>query len=156
MKRASNRKILIYLLPALLLCLNSCIKTQRDPDKYLGDKGYPLGTFAGECMRLRKNAYNYKIDTARVNLTLVLSTNTGYRLTGDTTTWHAGSYGSFSEDFVNMIFNDASLSPYYASKKVRLLSGLYTYDYAGNTLVISPGGVQSDTLRYIYTLKKIK
>lgn len=155
MKQATNRHIIFYLLTALFFCAFGCIKKQPDPQKYLADKGYPLGTFVGDCTRIRKKSYDYKYDTAKVNLTLVLSTNTGFSLNGDTTTWHAGSYGSFSEDFVNMGFEDASQAAASSSKKIRL-SGYYTYDYSGNTLIITPGGAQSDTLRYTYTFKKIK
>lgn len=152
--KGATKHILIFLLPAVMLYLTGCIKTQRDPDQYLADKGYPLGTFTGNCLKLRKKAYDYSYDTIKVNLTLTLSTNTGYRLTGDTTSWHAGSYGSFSEDFASIVFDDLSL-PASATTKRTHLSGLYSYDYEGSTLIIKPAAPQSDTLKFIYNFKKI-
>jgi hypothetical protein len=154
MKRASLKHILIYLLPVSFLWLSSCVKTQRDPDTYFANKGYPLGTFSGDFLRIHKNHYTYKYDTLKAYLKLTLSTNTGYAVTGDTATLHAGSYGSFSEDFANMAFDDVTNSASYPSKKVHL-SGFYTYDYDGTTLKITPGVTQSDTLKYLYVLKKI-
>ncbi|MFD2147528.1 hypothetical protein [Mucilaginibacter antarcticus] len=117
MKRATIKHTLIYLLPALILCFDGCIKTQRDPEKYLADKGYPLGTFEGNCVKLHRKTVYYQFDTLKVNLRLTLSTNTGYNITGDTTTWHAGSYGSFSEDFVNMVFDDVTNPSASAAKR---------------------------------------
>jgi hypothetical protein len=155
MKRATIKHILIYLLPALLLCLYGCIKTQPDPQKYLADKGYPLGTFEGNCVKLHRKTVYHQFDTAKVNLRLTLSTNTGYSIAVDTTTWHAGSYGSFSEDFVNMIFDDSSYPAASKPKKTHL-SGFYTYDYDGTNLIITPGGTQSDTLQFTYHLKRVK
>ncbi len=155
MKRATIKHTLIYLLPALLLCLDGCVKTQRDPEKYLADKGYPLGTFEGNCIKLRRKTVDFKFDTVKVKLKLILSTNIGYSLSGDTTSWHAGSYGSFSEDFANMVFDDVTHPSSSTSKKTHL-SGFYTYDYDGTTLIITPGGAQSDTLRFTYNLKRIK
>jgi hypothetical protein len=154
MKRAPIKYFLIYLLPAALLNLSGCVKTQRDPDNYFTNKGYPLGTFSGDFLRIHKNHYNYKYDTLRTYLKLTLSTNTGYMVTGDTITLHAGSYGSFSEDFANMAFDDITNAATSTNKKVHL-SGFYTYDYDGTTLKITPGGKQPDTLKYLYILKKV-
>jgi hypothetical protein len=154
MKRTSSAYILIYLLSASVIGLSSCVKTQRDPDTYFTNKGYPLGAFSGDFLRIHKNHYTYKYDTVKAYLKLTLSTNTGYAITGDTTTLHAGSYGSFSEDFANMAFDDITNPAPYTPQKVHL-SGFYTYDYDGTTLKITPGGTQSDTLKYFYILKKI-
>jgi hypothetical protein len=154
MKRAPIKYILIYLLPTALIWLSGCVKTQHDPDTYFINKGYPLGTFSGNFLRIHKNHYTYKYDTLKAYLKLTLSTNTGYAITGDTTTLHAGSYGSFSEDFANMVFDDITNPPLSTPKKVHL-SGFYTYNYDGATLKMMPGGIQPDTLKYLYVLKKV-
>jgi endonuclease IV len=153
MNRASIKNIAIYLLPVLLV-IGGCVKSMQDPDTEFSNKGYPIGTFVGQFTRIHKSHATYKYDTLRANLKLVLSTNTGYAITGDTATVHAGSYGSFSEDFVNMIFDDLTYPTGTLSNKTHL-SGFYTYEYYGDTLKIKPGGAQSDTLKFLYTLKKI-
>ncbi len=142
----------IYLLALLLVFIAGCVKSYHDPAFDPNNLGYPLGTFTGEFARIHKNHSTYKYDTTKAALKLVLSTNTGYSVTGDTTTAHAGSYGSFSEDFVNMSFDDVTYPVKYSPKKTHL-SGFYTYTYDGSILKISSGGPM-DTLRCIYTLKK--
>lgn len=143
----------IYLLLLLLVVIAGCIKSYKDPAFDSNNLGYPLGTFTGEFSRIHKNRTTYKYDTTRAMLKLVLSTNTGFAVTGDTTTAHAGSYGSFSEDFVNMSFDDITY-PYKYSPKKTHLSGFYTYSYDGTNLKIS-SGLPTDTIRCIYNLKKM-
>jgi hypothetical protein len=143
----------IYLLTLLLVVTTGCVKSYKDPAFDPNNLGYPLGTFTGEFARIHKNRMTYKYDTTKATLKLVLSTNTGFTVSGDTTTAHAGSYGSFSEDFVNMSFDDVTYPVKYSPKKTHL-SGFYTYTYDGILLKISSGGT-TDTLRCVYTLKKI-
>jgi hypothetical protein len=143
----------IYLLTLLLIVTTGCVKSYKDPAFDPNNLGYPLGTFTGEFARIHKSRMTYKYDTTKATLKLVLSTNTGFAVSGDTTTAHAGSYGSFSEDFVNMSFDDVTYPVKYSPKKTHL-SGFYTYTYDGILLKISSGGT-TDTLRCVYTLKKI-
>jgi hypothetical protein len=143
----------IYLLALVPFFIIGCVKSYHDPAFDPNNLGYPLGTFTGEFARIHKNHMTYKYDTTRAALKLVLSTNTGYAVTGDTTIAHAGSHGSFSEDFVNMSFDDVTYPYKYAPKKTHL-SGFYTYTYDGTNLKIS-SGLLTDTLRCIYTLKKM-
>lgn len=145
----------IYLYPLLLLVLIAgCAKTHTDPDTDPTKLGYPLGTFTGKFMRIHKNPVTLKTDTATAMLKLVLSTNTGFAISGDTTMIHAGSYGSFSEDFSNMDFSDATSPTQYTYKKTHL-SGYYTYTYDGAYLVIV-NGIPSDTLSCVYHFSKMK
>jgi hypothetical protein len=92
----------IYLLPLLLLCATGCVKTTPP-----NTDNYPLGIFSGKFTVIHKSKATSKLDTMSAKLKLELSTSTGFTITGDTTI-HAGSYGSFSENAVNMIFNDAT------------------------------------------------
>jgi hypothetical protein len=138
---------LIYLLPLLLLAAG-CHKPSNNPDS---TSLYPLGTFTGQFMRIHKKpAMGY--DTTKANLQLVLSTVTGYAITGDTSV-HAPSYGSFSETATYMLFNDVTYTAMGKQKKTHL-AGEYIYAFDGLKLKISaPNG---DSLVYKYELTKIK
>jgi hypothetical protein len=145
---------LIYLFLLLPVFINGCIKTYHDPGTNPVNNNYPLGTFAGKFTRIHKNPITLKSDTVTAILKLTLSTNTGFSVSGDTTMYHAGSYGSFSEDFVNMEFSDITAAVNYKTKKTHL-SGYYTYKYNGSYLEIVNGG-KSDTLTCTYHLTKMQ
>jgi hypothetical protein len=142
----------IYLLFLPLILAISCSKNYYNPDTDPNNKGYPLGTFTGNFVSIHKRYRPTRYDTTTAALNLTLSTNTGFNVTGDTATLHAGSYGSFSEDFVNMAFYDITYPIIYKPKKAHL-SGFYTYIYDGVNLKIA-SGVQSDTLTIFYYFKK--
>jgi hypothetical protein len=144
----------IYWLLLLPVFITGCAKTYNDPETDPNKWSYPLGTFNGKFMRIHKNQATLKYDTTTAMLKLVLSTNTGFAISGDTAMVHAGSYGSFSEDFVNMNFSDITSPINYTPKKTHL-SGYYTYTYDGSYLVIV-NGVKSDTLSCVYHFTKMK
>lgn len=147
------KKKIIYWVLLLPVLLTGCAKTYNDPETDPSKMGYPLGTFSGKFMRIHRNPMSLKYDTTDAMLKLVLSTNTGFAVSGDTSK-HAGSYGSFSEDYANMIFSDITSPTNYTAKKTHL-SGYYTYTYDGSYLVIV-NGVKSDTLSCIYHFTKMK
>jgi hypothetical protein len=137
----------IYLLPLLLLCAAGCVKNtdpSTDPNY-----AYPLGTFTGKFTIIHKS-WASKYDTTSATLKLVLSTSTGFAVSGDTTV-HAASYGSFSENAVSMIFNDVTYPTAGFPKKTHL-AGLYAYSYNGTILQIT--GNVADSLYYKYVLVK--
>ena len=140
---------LACLLFGLLLLNAGCHKQVVNPDY---SPYYPLGTFSGKFTYIHKK-HNKYTDTLKASLQLVLSTVTGFAITGDTTI-HAASYGSFSENATSMIFSDVTYpvnnTPY---DKVHL-SGGYTYTFDSVNLKISY--TQGDSLSYIYDLVKIK
>jgi hypothetical protein len=142
----------IYLLPLLLLLAVACSKNYYNPDTDPNKKGYPLGNFTGNFVSIHKKYKPTRYDTTTAALKLTLSTNTGFNVTGDTATVHAGSYGSFSEDFVNMAFYDITYPIIYKAKKTHL-SGFYTYIYDGVNLKMT-SGMQSDTLTNFYYFTK--
>jgi len=144
---------IIYLLPLLLVLIAGCTKKYNDPDKWANDSGYPLGMFTGTFIRIHKNPVTLKYDTITAALKLVLSTNTGFAVSGDTTI-HAGSYGSFKEDITNIWFIDVTSPVNYTPKKTHL-SGTYTYTYNRSYLMIE-NAVKSDTLSCVYHLTKMK
>ncbi|HTH81460.1 MAG TPA: hypothetical protein VL490_00910 [Mucilaginibacter sp.] len=138
----------IYLLPLLLLCVAACVKS-KDPSLD-PNYSYPLGNFTGKFTVIHKNSWTSKYDTASASIKLVLSTSIGFAVSGDTTI-HAPSYGSFSENAVNMIFNDVTYPATGFPKKTHL-AGLYAYTYDGMNLQIT--GNVADTLHYKYVLVK--
>lgn len=142
----------IYLLFLPLILAISCSKSYYNPDTDPNNKGYPLGNFTGNFVSIHKRYKPTRYDTTTAALNLTLSTNTGFTVNGDTAIIHAGSYGSFSEDFVNMAFYDITYPVIYKAKKAHL-SGYYTYIYDGVDLKIT-SGMQSDTLTNFYYFKK--
>jgi hypothetical protein len=141
----------IYLLPLLLILAAGCLKTGTDPDYNPGNYAYPLGTFTGKFTRIHKTEATLKYDTTTAMLKLVLSTSTGFAVTGDTTMVHAGSYGSFSENANSIIFNDVTYPTMGTPKKAHL-AGIYAYAYDGLNLQIN--GTNADSLIFKYTLVK--
>jgi hypothetical protein len=141
----------MYLLPLLLALATSCIRnTGNSPTG--PNYSYPLGTFTGTFTRIHKNPVTFKYDTATAALKLVLSTSIGYKVTGDTSTVHAGSYGSFSENSTNIGFNDVTY-PAEGNPKKTHLSGAYSYTYDGYHLQLST--FLADTIWYNYTFTKV-
>ena len=139
------KKNLYLLLITMVVIAAGCKKTEQIPVTL------PEGKFSGTFRRIHLNPLNNKVDTASANLTVTLSAATGYTVTGDTTTLHAGSSGNYAVDGTYMQFNDKTLvsgvKP--VNNKVHL-SGLYQYLYDGTTLQI---GASNDTLNYFYNLK---
>jgi hypothetical protein len=145
---------LTYLLPLsiALIMAAGCVKNASNPNGDLSNYPYPLGTFTGRFTRIHTNTTTKKRDTATCMLNLVLSTTTGYAVTGDTTVVHAGSYGSFSENQYNIAFNDITYPSTGFPKKTHL-AGVYLYTMTGSTFVIT--ATDGDSLSYNYNLTKI-
>ena len=142
----------MYLLPLMLALTTGCIRNASNPNYDPSNYPYPLGIFTGKFTRIHKSYYPLKYDTATAALKLVLSTSTGFAITGDTSTVHAGSYGSFSENASYMGFNDATYYPAAWPAKTHL-SGVYMYTYDGLDLNFSNS--VADTLWNNYTFVKI-
>ncbi|MDB5029614.1 hypothetical protein [Mucilaginibacter sp.] len=145
------KKKLVYLLPLLMALAVSCVKQAHDPSNDISNYPYPLGTFSGKFTRIHKNIKTLKLDTATAAIQLVLSTATGYAVTGDTATVHAGSYGSFSENAFNIVFNDSTY-PLMGFPKKTHLAGVYAYSMSGLNFTIT--ATDGDSLAYKYDLTK--
>ena len=143
--------ILLFLVPMLIA---GCIKTYHNPDTDPRNNNYPLGTFTGKFMRVHIDPQTRKTDTIKTDIQLMLSTNTGFYVSGDTSVFHAGSYGSFSEDYtdMSMSFHDVTWPAHVYDHKTHLM-GSYKYSYNGSYLAIVDNKA-SDTLQYIYHLNK--
>jgi len=140
-----KRKI-VYFLPLLLLSITGCLKNTSDPSNVV----IPVGTFAGTFTRVHLHMATGKLDTIKANLTLTMSTTSGYAISGDTTL-HAASHGGYAVDGVNIAFSDQTLatSPTTTTPiptKVHL-NGVYSYGYNGSALQIA---FSSDTLAFFY------
>lgn len=136
---------LIYFLPFILMLGAGCLKHNDDTNPQLN---VPIGIFNGTFKVLHINAAHTGYDTTqKVNLTLAMDLTTGFSVTGDTSTVHAGSHGDFALDAINIRFADNSGT----SSKIQL-NDLYDYTYDGSNFIISRS--YADTLGYLYTLKK--
>jgi hypothetical protein len=108
------------------------------------------GTYTGQFKLYHVNPKTNAVRVDSANLNLTMETATGYKVTGDTTTLHAGSYGSYEVSSMasQIIFADKTFPASGSPLKVHL-SGVYTYEYDGSTLQLITYGPQ-DTLQYFY------
>jgi len=110
----------------------------------------PSGTFTGQFTLYHINTVTNTARGDSTMLNLSLETATGFKITGDTTTLHAGSYGSYvgNSGTSQLVFEDKTLPPTGTPAKVHL-NGLYDYRYNGTTLELRTYG-PLDTLEYYY------
>jgi len=140
-----------YFLFLLLLLTFGCSANKSTNPSPTGPD--PVGTFSGHFEIIRQKSPS--IDSASANITLDMEAATGFKVTGDTSTVHEGSYGGFIVYEANNTIYFQDHDTYQAAgapAKVHL-NGLYNYSYDGTTLQI---GYHSylDTLVLKYTLKK--
>lgn len=142
-----NMKNNLYLLfAALLIAAAGCKKDTQET------VALPEGKFAGVFTRLHYTVKTGKVDTVRANIVLTLSTATGYTVTGDTATVHAGSHGSYVVDGYHIQFVDQTLAPntpLYPGKTH--LAGILNYAYSTSQLNIA---ADNDTLFVSYILQR--
>jgi hypothetical protein len=117
----------------------------------------PDGTYSGQFRLLHIHSANRNIiDTTKANVVVYISpvSTSTYKVTGDTSTVHAGSYGSFSADGNNNVitFIDKTYSSSAQVTKTHL-TGQYAYSYDGIHFKMEAYGAL-DTLRLQYDLKK--
>lgn len=138
---------LLYALPFLTL-LAGCFSSGN---KNTAPVPFPAGNFTGQFRAIHQNSKTGFHDTLKATLNLSLSTTTGFKVTGDTATVHAGSFGQYAMNHVLVQFTDSTLPTTGKPAKVHL-TGYYQYSYDGSTfqLLAAP----SDTLVYQYDLKK--
>ena len=144
---------LIYLFPVFVLfaLVGGCIG-HNNPAPISGT--VPTGTFTGQFARLHLNSKTGKVDTTTANLVLNMETATGFKLTGDTSNVHAGSYGSYiiNSTYTAIEFIDKTYPSTGISAKTHL-SGIYQYAYDSKNLEIEAYGAL-DTLAFFYTMVK--
>lgn len=140
------KRTLIFFLPFMVMLGASCSKSS-DANTF----PVPSGSYAGQFLRLRYNNTTKGYDSLKANIILTMDLKTGYKVTGDTSTAHAGSYGDFSISAYNIQFADKTFTTNPPPTKVHLY-GVYDYGYDGTTLQIQ--ATYSDTLGFFYNLKK--
>lgn len=145
------KKVLLALLIVATAFTVGCHKNTDGP------MPTPVGTFTGKF-----TLWNLKrqdvVDTISVNIVLKSTANGLFKISGDTTSIHAGSHGVFDSNFESIQFADSTATAYInpaismpvIGKKIHL-NGSYECNYDGTNLQIM--GVD-DNYRYIYTLKK--
>jgi hypothetical protein len=142
---------LLYLLPLLVLVIlaEGCLKTHTDA---IPAAAIPSGTFVGQFKLYHRHTDKVPYDSLTANITVnLVSSGYTYTVTGDTTTLHAGSYGTYGISSPYMIFNDKTYSASAPVTKTHL-SGYYLYNYDGTNLLLYASS--SDTLILGYSLKK--
>lgn len=142
---------LLYLLAATAMIIYGC-----GGGKSNAPTPIPDGTYSGEFRRLHIHPDNRNIiDTLKTNLIVYISPVSAgtYTVTGDTSTIHAGSKGTFVADGPNhtIIFNDQTYSSSAPVTKTHL-TGAYAYTYDGSSFKMAAFG--ADTLVLQYDLKK--
>jgi hypothetical protein len=143
------KRNLLFLLPLLLSLGVACTpKTDVTPVQA------PYGTFTGQFGALiKKSATSAGYDTIRDSITLKMTSPAAYAVTGDTTTIHAGSKGSFAYNRYYIQFNDSTKVTTGTGTKFHL-KGVYQYGYNGAALTIERYS-NTDTALIRYVLKKI-
>jgi hypothetical protein len=141
------KRLIILFLPFIIMFGAGCIKHNEDAVPFVA----PTGNFAGQFMKIHYDLKTRKYDTVKANLVLAMDIKTGYKVTGDTATVHAGSFGDFSMDNLYVQFADRTYSSTVSSSKIHL-SGTYQYAYDGTNFRIE--AVVGDTVDLFYDLKK--
>jgi len=108
------------------------------------------GTYSGQFKLYHVDGANTITRIDSTNLILTMETATGFKVTGDTTKLHAGSYGSYEvNSTTSQIFFADKTFPLTGTPAKIHLSGPYNYEYNGTTLAMLAYGPQ-DTLQYYY------
>lgn len=129
-----------------LLPLSGCIKQNNT----IPAATLPTGSFSGVFMKIRLEPGTVKYDTTSANLQLALSQASGFAVTGDTSTLHAGSYGAYAANAFYMQFVDKTYNPFVPSVKYHL-EGIYNYTYNGSSLLIYVNYADTLSLQYHFT-----
>jgi hypothetical protein len=140
----------IYVLPFLIAVVfaTGCAKTPKIAST---PTNTPSGTFNGQFLYIHINSKTNAADTQKANLQLTMSTATGFAITGDTATVHAGSHGAYiiNSFFTGIDFIDVT-NPASGTPAKHHLNGIYQYTYNGDTLKILAYGA-ADTTAAFYT-----
>jgi len=141
---------LLYLLPLLIALTAGCLGGSKNSNNVAP---IPDGVYSGQFRLL--HVHTNKTDTVKANIMLTMSNSAGtYKVTGDTATVHAGSFGNYAGNSATglITFVDKTYSSSAPVTKTHL-TGTYNYAYDGTTFQMKAFGVL-DTLVLQYDLKK--
>ena len=139
---------LLYLLLLIIVFGSGCVNTKNNNTPV----PVPAGTFTGTFRKIHQTAKTGKLDTASAAIQITLNTTTGFTVTGDTTTLHAGSYGGYAIASTFIEFNDVTLPKIGVPVKIHL-NGAYQYYFDGTVFQMLSN--PSDTIAYQYDMKKV-
>lgn len=141
-------RLFYFMLPAAAIFFSGCLGNKKS----VNPGPVPSGSFSGVFRYVRQTSMGQ--DTGSATLNLTMGTTTGYKITGDTATIHAGSYGSYAiyQGSGQILFQDATFPTSGTPQKIHL-SGLYNYAYNGANLQISYSSPQ-DTVVFYYNFTK--
>jgi hypothetical protein len=138
---------LFYFLPLIIAFASGCLSNKNTTPVPL-----PSGTFTGQFRRIHISQKTGVRDTQLASLQLVLNTATGFKVTGDTATVHAGSYGGYAIAQGYIQFNDLTYPASGTPTKTHL-EGTYLYYYDGSVFQMLYT-TTPDTVSLQYDLKK--
>jgi hypothetical protein len=147
------KRILLYSIPLILLAIvSSCGPGTTAAPQVGGPEGTFNGTFTFYYLHEKTGVTD---TTVLPNIQLQLEQSTGYKLSGDTSTVLAASYGSYVVNipYTAISFADKTYPASGTPTKIHL-AGLYSYSWDGTNLVMTSYSA-FDTLAYHYVLKKI-
>ena len=141
--------LLYLILPAILFASGCFGSKNSNPIPVV----LPSGTFTGEFKRTHTNPKTGSTDSVKAIIQLQMEA-TGYKVAGDTSTLHAGSYGNFviGANHDGIVFVDKTYPTTGTPSKVHL-SGAYQYTYQGSNLQMVAYG-SLDTLSFYYNLTR--
>ena len=113
----------------------------------------PGGTFSGQFRLVHTSSKTGLQDTLSANIQLSMDLSTGYKVTGDTATVHAGSYGAYNVGASYITFQDKTFPKTGTPAKTHL-NGSYLYSYDGVAFKMMANSLQ-DTISLQYDLKKV-
>jgi len=144
------KRILLYSSLILIGLASGCAPKPVSPVVAAG----PEGTFTGQFMYIHIHSKTGVIDTSKANIQLQMEQSTGFKVTGDTSTVHAGSFGSYivNTTYGQVDFLDHTYPTTGTPTKFHL-NGIYAYNYDGTILKMVAYSA-FDTLTYFYTLKR--
>lgn len=130
-------------------CLAGCTKTT--PPVNVITPSFK-GNYSGTFVRVHENLTTFKLDTLSATITVKLDSLGAYTVGGDTTTVHAGSFGTYALGYNDdIVFVDKTL-PKTGTPVKSHLSGDYLYSYDGTTLQLQK--VIGDSIKYSYVIHK--
>ncbi|NCD67933.1 hypothetical protein [Mucilaginibacter agri] len=131
------------------MALSSCLKS--NDDNAASQLTVPSGTFGGQFYVVHRKSSTTFDTTNRTNLILTISKADGYKITGDTSVNHAGSYGDFSMNYSQIQFLDQTMPKSGTLTKAHL-SGIYNYTYDGTKFFMY--NTTGDTVSVQYNFKR--
>ncbi len=141
---------LMYLFPLLATLAAGCGGTKKNAPQPIPD-----GNYTGQFRLIHVHSDTRTKDTLKTNLQISMSQSLAFKVTGDTSTLHAGSYGTFTAngDYGSINFDDKTYPTTGTPTKTHL-NGSYQFLINGDKLEMEAFGAL-DTLVLQYDLQRV-